>query len=130
MLWCIWSERPPEINLKSIRLWKLFWPFTVQVVAWYDHKIVLFWSAEQFYDHIMQKLVKTGKNTEINKQSNVKFWLNWIRYGAVSYSSSCTLNHLWVNRLLCIIKNRKYLHVYKIKSIDICELKIVETRKS
>ena len=28
--------------------------------------------AEQFYDHIMQKLVKTGKYTEINKQSDVK----------------------------------------------------------
>ena len=28
------------------------------------------------FDHIMQKLVKTGKNTEINKQSDVKFWLN------------------------------------------------------
>jgi hypothetical protein len=24
----------------------------------------------------MQELVKTGKYTEINKQSNVKFWLN------------------------------------------------------
>ena len=50
-----------------------------------DHKIVLFWSAEQFYDHIMQKPVKTGKNTEINQQSYVKFWLNWIRNGTVSY---------------------------------------------
>ena len=37
----------------------------------------------------MQKLVKAGKNTEINKQSDVKFWLNWIKYGAVSYSLSC-----------------------------------------
>ena len=32
--------------------------------------------AKQFYDHMMQKRVKTGKNTEINKQSDVKFWLN------------------------------------------------------
>ena len=31
----------------------------------------------QFYYHIMQKLVKTGKYTEINKQSYVKFWLDW-----------------------------------------------------
>ena len=31
------------------------------VLAWCDHKIVLFWSAEQFYDHIVQELVKTGK---------------------------------------------------------------------
>ena len=44
---------------------------------------------KQFYDQVMQKLVKTGKNTAINKQSDVKFWLNWIKYGAVSYSLSC-----------------------------------------
>jgi hypothetical protein len=31
---------------------------------------------KQFYEHTMQKLVKTGKYTEINKQSHVKFWLN------------------------------------------------------
>ena len=37
----------------------------------------------------MQKLVRTGKYTEINKQSDVKFWLNWIKYGSVSYSFSC-----------------------------------------
>ena len=64
----------------------VFW----QVFAWCDHKIVFFWSAEQFYDHIMQKLVKTGKNTEVNKQSDVKFWLNWIKFGAVLYSLGCT----------------------------------------
>ena len=50
---------------------------------------------KQFYDHIIQKLVKKGKNpqnsTEINKQSNDKFWLNWIKYGAVSYSLSCNI---------------------------------------
>ena len=48
------------------------------VFAWCDHKIVFFWSAEQFYEHIMQELEKTGKYTDINKQSDVKFWLNWI----------------------------------------------------
>ena len=63
----------------------------LQVFAWSDHKIVLFWSAEQFYEHIMQKPAKTGKYTEINKQSDVKFWLNWIRYEAVSYALSCTV---------------------------------------
>ena len=31
--------------------------------AWYDNKIVLFWSAEQFYEHIMQKQVKAHKST-------------------------------------------------------------------
>jgi hypothetical protein len=55
------------------------------VFAWCAHKIVLFWSAEQFYEHIMQKQVKPGKYTEINKQSDVKFWLNWMKYKAVSY---------------------------------------------
>ena len=28
-----------------------------------DHEIVLFWSAEQFYDHIMQEQVKMQKST-------------------------------------------------------------------
>ena len=58
------------------------------VFAWCAHKIVLFWPAEQFYEHIMQNSVKTGKYTEINKQSDVKFWLNWKKYGTVSYSFS------------------------------------------
>ena len=31
------------------------------VLAWCDHKIVLFWSAEQFYEQTTQELVKTGK---------------------------------------------------------------------
>ena len=39
----------------------------------------------------MQKLVKTGKYTEINKQSDVKFWLHRIKFGAVSHFLSCTL---------------------------------------
>ena len=38
----------------------------------------------------MQKLVKTGKNTEINKQSDVNFWLDLRKYENVSYSFSCT----------------------------------------
>ena len=37
----------------------------------------------------MQKLVKTGIFTEISKQSEVKFWLHWIKYGAVSCLWSC-----------------------------------------
>ena len=38
----------------------------------------------------MQKLVKTGnaQKSLINKQSNVKFWLNRRKYGTVSYSSN------------------------------------------
>ena len=80
------------------------------VFAWCcDHKIVLFWSAEQFYDHIMQKLVKTGKNTEINTQSDVKFWLNWIKYWAVSYS----LTMLTVNGSLPkVTQKQKNNHVH------------------
>ena len=38
----------------------------------------------------MQKLVKTGKKTEINKQSDVNFWLDLRKYENVSYSFSCT----------------------------------------
>ena len=37
-----------------------------------DHKIVLFGSPEQFYDHIMQKLVKTQKSTN-NPMSSFGF---------------------------------------------------------
>ena len=42
----------------------------------------------------MQELVNTSKSTETNKKSYVKFWLNWINYGAVSYSLSCTIDFL------------------------------------
>ena len=56
------------------------------VFPWCDHKIVLQMKTKQ-----MQKLVKTGKYTEINKQFDVKFWLNWRKYGTVSYSFSCTV---------------------------------------
>jgi hypothetical protein len=60
--------------------------------------IVLQIKTKQFYDHIMQKLVKTDKNTEINKQSDVNFRLNWIKFGAVSYLLSCTYSYefLWI----------------------------------
>jgi hypothetical protein len=42
------------------------------VFALSDHNIVLQIKTKQFYDH---NHAKTGKNTEINKQSDVKFWL-------------------------------------------------------
>ena len=35
--------------------------------------------------------VNSGEKTDINKQSLVKFWMNWIEYGAVSYSFHCTV---------------------------------------
>ena len=35
------------------------------------------------------KQVNSGKNTEVNKQLLVIFWLNWRKYGSVSYSLSC-----------------------------------------
>ena len=44
--------------------------------AWCDHKIVLFWSAEQYYDHITQKWVKTQKST--NNQCQFLAWLKKI----------------------------------------------------
>ena len=50
----------------------------------------MFWSTEQFYDKLMQELVKTGKFSKIYKQSDVKFWFNWIRFGADLYWLSCT----------------------------------------
>ena len=39
----------------------------------------------------MQELVKTGKLSEIIKQSDVKFWVNSIKLGAVSCLLSCIL---------------------------------------
>ena len=36
------------------------------VFALCDDKIVLQIRTKQFFDHIMQKLIKTGKNTEIS----------------------------------------------------------------
>ena len=36
------------------------------------------------------KQVRTGKNTQINKQPDVKFWLILRKYGSVLYSFSCT----------------------------------------
>ena len=47
--------------------------------------------------HIMQELVKTDKSTEINKQFDLKFWLNWINSGAISYSLSCTGKRFDIN---------------------------------
>ena len=45
----------------------------------------------------MQELANTDKYTEINRQSDVKFWLHWINFGAVSYLSSCTT--YWHSRI-------------------------------
>ena len=45
----------------------------------------------------MQKLVETGKYTEINKQFHVKFWPNWSKYRTLSYSFSRKIHHLLSN---------------------------------
>ena len=45
------------------------------VLAWCDQQIVLSWSAEQFYDHIMQELVKTGKFTKSTNNQMSSFGL-------------------------------------------------------
>ena len=65
------------------------------VFAWCDHKIVLFWSAEQFYDF------------------DVKFWLNWRKYGAVSYWLSCTCFYHFLHdviiKLFCRSKQNNFM---------------------
>ena len=43
-------------------------PCFVPVLAWPDHKIVLFWSAEQFYDQVMQELVQ-NREIQLNQQT-------------------------------------------------------------
>ena len=78
------------------------------VFAWYDHKIVLFGSAEQYHDHIMQKLVKTGKNI---KQAYVKLWLKLNRI-----CSCILLQFLSTHRHSALTQLPNYLHsatIYK-----------------
>ena len=61
----------------DMRLFVDFCVFTCFYQFLHDMLIKLFvLSAEQFYEHIMQKPVKTGEYIKINKQSHVKFWLN------------------------------------------------------
>jgi hypothetical protein len=52
----------------------------------------LFWTSKQY--NFWRKTGKlnalTGENTKVNKQSVAMFWLNWGKYGSVSYSISCT----------------------------------------
>ena len=84
----IFSSIKPK-NWHRITCWFLCFYQFLPVFAWYDHNIVQQIKTIQSYDLIMPKLVKTGKNTEFNKQSDVKFWLNWIKFGAFSYLLSC-----------------------------------------
>ena len=57
-------------------------------------KIYLSWtkncSVLMFKTILGSAQVNSGQNTEIIKQSHVKFWLNWINYEAVLYSLNCT----------------------------------------
>ena len=60
------------------------------VLSWFEHENYFEdWSKTIF----CSKQVRTGKNTEINKQSDVKFWLIWRKCGLDSYSFSCKENH-------------------------------------
>ena len=52
--------------------------------------------------------VNSVENTEINKQSHVKFWLNWIKYGAVSYSLSCNQWFVILLQSQYILDARRY----------------------
>ena len=57
-----------------------------------EHRIVfvlIFRCAEQFYVPNMQEQSKTGKKSEINRQTFVIWWLNSRRYRSVWYSFSC-----------------------------------------
>ena len=96
----VWSGWPVyeacEVNLVMIsslaskcqdfKVWiPVFQPFYVMKL-----KTSMF----ELYEHQNRTIlgsdqVSSGKNTEINKQSHVKFWFNRKKYGAVSYSLSC-----------------------------------------
>ena len=60
----------------GIVCWFLCFYLNLTEFAWSEPKIILFWCAEQFYVPIRQIQSNFGKNTEINKQSQVKFWFN------------------------------------------------------
>ena len=49
----------------------------VPVLAGCDHEIVLYWSAEQFYDHIMQDLVQ-NREIQLNQQAIRCQVLDWL----------------------------------------------------
>ena len=73
--------------------------------------------------------VNLGENTEINKQSHVKFWLNWIKYGAVSYSLSCTVvkqsqSKFWRKKIIHIYIYEMYYHVVEKFELKLLCLKI------
>ena len=61
------NRRQLHIFCTQAKTWhRIFCWFTwislnFQVLAGSDHKIVLFWSSEQFFDHIMQELGNSGK---------------------------------------------------------------------
>ena len=48
----------------------------------------LFWTSKQ--NNFWPKTGKFGENPKVNKQSLVMFWLDWKKYGSVSYSLICT----------------------------------------
>ena len=65
-----------------------FWLFSYR----WEHRIVfvlIFRCAEQFYVPNMQEQSKTGKESEINRQTYVIWWLNSRKYRSVWYLLSC-----------------------------------------
>ena len=64
---------------------------TDTVLAWCDHKFFLQIKTKQFYDHIMQKLVKTGKTQKsINNPMSSFYVIEENMELSHTYSSSCT----------------------------------------
>ena len=90
------SSYKPKLD---IRLFVDFCVFPCSYLFWAENCFVLI-----FKTIFCSKQVRTGRNTKINKQSEVKFWLNWIKCGSVSYSFSCVKNekihYRYYNRLI------------------------------
>ena len=81
----IFSSIKPKIDI-GLFVFTCFYQFLHYVI------IILFCRSKQ--NNFMITSWKTGenrKNTKINKQSDVKFWLNWIKLGDVSYLLSLYL---------------------------------------
>ena len=59
--------------------------------------------------------VNSGENTKVNKQSLVKFWPNWRKYGVVSYSFSYTHWHIFYSKTGHFVKHLIYGVCYNMK---------------
>jgi hypothetical protein len=93
---------PYTLHLSA--LWVVIDPPFKYAVFFFSHRghhvVTAWWYFIQFSQYLTcycllisafpQKFTWADPKIVLNKQLLIKFWLNWIEYGAVSYSLSCT----------------------------------------